>query len=127
MKKFKFAALLVCFAAMGMLFTSCKKDEDLIIGKWKNVKVVADGETITYSGDKAPVYEFKADNTLTVTYPGYGSMSGTYNLKNDVLTITYKDEDEEDTGKMNVDKLTKSKMILSDVDNKNNTAEFDKI
>lgn len=127
MKKFKFAALLVCFAAMGMLFTSCKKDEDLIIGKWKCVKTTGEGEGITYTGDNALVYEFKADNTLTATITGLGSMSGTYTLKNDVLTITYKDGDEEYSGKMNVDKLTKSKMILSDVDNKNNTAEFDKI
>ena len=123
MKKFKFAALLMCFAAMGLMFASCQKDEDLILGKWKCVKITDEDRTTTYTGDDAPIYEFKADNTLAITYQGYGSTAGTYTIKDDVLTITVMGE----STAMNVDKLTKKKMILSDPENAKNTAEFDKI
>lgn len=124
MKKFRFAALMMCFVAMGLMFTSCSKNEDLIIGKWKCVKMVSDGRTFTTPDEETGVgsiWEFKADGSLSMGVSGF-AVNGTYTLKDDVLTMTIMG----DVQKANIEKLTKSKMILSDPEDSKTTIEFDK-
>lgn len=125
MKKLKVAALLMCFVAFSFAMTSCQKAEDLIIGKWKLVKVVDNGRTYTEGEEIGSIWEFKADNTLTMgmEYAGQSiNVPGTYTIDGDKLTMTVYGEIQT----MNIDKITKSKMILSDPDKPEDTAEFEK-
>ena len=125
MKKFKVAALLMCFVAISFAMTSCQKAEDLIVGKWKMVKVVDGDHTETFTDDQGYIYEFLADNTVKMYMSGLEAyaVSGTYAIDDDVLTLTSASQPQ----KMNIDKLTKSEMILSDPENPKNIAEFKKI
>ena len=125
MKKIKFAALMMCFVAMGLMFSSCQKNEDLIIGKWKLVKVVDNNQTYTEGEEIGSIWEFKADNTMSmgIEYAGQTvSVPGTYAIDGDKLTMTIAGEPET----MNIEKLNKKTMILSDPENEKNTAEFEK-
>ena len=122
MKKFKIAALIMCFVAFSFAMTSCQKAEDLIIGKWKCVKVVSEGQTYTEGGEVGMIWEFKADNTVIVEMQGFSAPAATYTIENDVLTFSIYGE----VQKFNIDKITKSKMVLSDPENKDNIAEFEK-
>ena len=119
MKKFKIAAMLMAFVAFSFAMTSCQKAEDLIIGKWQCVKVVDDGQTYTEGENVDFTYEFKADNTLAMNGISYG----TYAVDGDVLTITVMGFSQN----LNIDKITKSKLVLSDPDKPENIAEFKKI
>lgn len=122
MKKFKIAALMMCFVAMSFAMTSCQKAEDLIIGKWKCVKVVDGEQTYTDGQNVGFTYEFKADNTIVMDVQGV-EIPGTYAIDDDVLTITVMGQ----ATKSNIDKISKSKMVLSDPENKDNIAEFEKL
>lgn len=125
MKKFRIAALMMCFVAVSMVFASCAKNEDLIVGKWKCTKIVDGDRTTTYGDSEGYIYEYLADNTVKMYMVGleaYG-VTGTYSIDGDVLTISIASQPQ----KSNIDKLTKSKMILSNPDNPSEIAEFDKM
>lgn len=125
MKKFKVAALMMCFVALGFAMTSCQKAEDLIIGKWKCVKIVDNGQTYTEGEEIGSIWEFKEDNTFTmgIEYAGQMiSVPGTYTIDGDKLTLTVMNEPET----VNIDKITKSKMVLSDPDKPADIMEFEK-
>ena len=125
MKKFKIAALLMCFVAMSFAMTSCSKsNEDLIIGKWKLTKV--EGNNAAYSNESiGSIWEFKADKTFAMTMSSF-SMNGTYTIEDDVLSVTMSAYGFSETTKMNIKTLNKSSMVLSDPDDANNTATFEK-
>lgn len=124
MKKFRIAALLMCFVALSMAFTSCQKNEDLIIGKWKLTKV--EGNSAAYSNDAiGGIWEFKADKTFTMSYESL-SYSGTYTIEDDVLNVTMSAMGFSTTTKSLIKTLNKSTMVLADVDDANNTATFAK-
>lgn len=122
MKKIKFAALAMCFVALSFAMTSCQKAEDLIIGKWKMVKMVEGDTTITSGDGIGSTYEFKAGNSFVMEYEGF-SVDGTYAIDDDVLTITMYGQ----STKSNIDKLNKSKMVLSDPDKPSDIVEFEKM
>ncbi len=117
MKKFKVAALLMCFVAMSMAFTSCQKNEDLIIGKWKCTAV--SGSSTAMHADTGVIWEFKADNTVSLV----GIPAATYTVDGDDLTISV-------AGalsiKMDIQKLNKTTMILAEDGNEANTATFER-
>lgn len=113
----------MCFVAFSFAMTSCQKAEDLIIGKWKCVKVVDDGQTYTEGNEVGMTWEFKSDNTVIVEMQGFSAPAATYSIKDDVLTLSIFGE----ATSLNIDKINKKTMILSDVDNPKNTAEFEKI
>lgn len=124
MKKFRIAALLMCFVALSMAFTSCQKNEDLIVGKWKLTKV--EGNSAAYSNDAiGGIWEFKADKTFTMSYESL-SYSGTYTIEDDVLNVTMSAMGFSTTTKSLIKTLNKSTMVLADVDDANNTATFAK-
>ena len=124
MKKFRIAALLMCFVALSMAFTSCQKNEDLIVGKWKLTKV--EGNSAAYSNDAiGGIWEFKADKTFTMSYERL-SYSGTYTIEDDVLNVTMSAMGFSTTTKSLIKTLNKSTMVLADVDDANNTATFAK-
>ena len=124
MKKFRIAALLMCFVAFSFAMTSCQKNEDLIIGKWKLTKV--EGNSAAYNNDAiGGIWEFKADKTFTMSYEGL-SYSGTYTIEDDVLNVTMSAMGFSTTTKSLIKTLNKSTMVLADVDDANNTATFAK-
>lgn len=124
MKKFRIAALLMCFVAFSFAMTSCQKNEDLIIGKWKMTKV--EGSSAAYSNDAiGAIWEFKADKTFTMSYERL-SYSGTYTIEDDVLNVTMSAMGFSTTTKSLIKTLNKSTMVLADVDDANNTATFAK-
>lgn len=124
MKKFRIAALLMCFVAFSFAMTSCQKNEDLIIGKWKLTKV--EGNSAAYSNDAiGGIWEFKADKTFTMSYERL-SYSGTYTIEDDVLNVTMSAMGFSTTTKSLIKTLNKSTMVLADVDDANNTATFAK-
>ena len=124
MKKFRIAALLMCFVAFSFAMTSCQKNEDLIIGKWKMTKV--EGSSAAYSNDAiGGIWEFKADKTFTMSYERL-SYSGTYTIEDDVLNVTMSAMGFSTTTKSLIKTLNTSTMVLADVDDANNTATFAK-
>lgn len=129
MKKFRIAALLMCFVAFSFAMTSCQKTEDLIIGKWKLTKV--EGSSAAYSNDGiGGIWEFKADNTFSITgtYEGISvTTNGTYTIEDDVLNITMQSVmGGSRTTKSTIKSISKSTMVLADPDDANNTATFEK-
>ncbi len=87
MKKFRIAALLMCFVAMSMAFTSCQKAEDLIIGKWKVTGMT--GSNISVGGiTEGAILEFTADNKLNLSYGDASALAGTYSVEGETLTYT---------------------------------------
>lgn len=124
MKKFRIAALMMCFVALSMAFTSCQKNEDLIIGKWKLTKV--EGSNAAYSSEAVGgIWEFKADKTFTMSYEGL-SYSGTYTIEDDVLNVTMSAMGFSTTTKSTIKTLNKSTMVLANPDDANSTATFEK-
>jgi hypothetical protein len=97
--KLKTFALLMCFAAGGML-VSCTKEEgykDLLVGKWQQIEAMntSTGQTfdIPQDGPLKCIVEFKRDNTFTLTneiyfYPNTFVGTGTYRIKDDILELT---------------------------------------
>lgn len=115
---------------------SSASQEDLIIGKWtiSNVALVSMNmggidvialmessgvdtqnlgieEMIENELGENPIFEFKADNTLTITANGEVDQ-GTYQLEGDQLTITTQGDPEPDTS--TVKTLTANTLILTD-------------
>ena len=125
MKKFRIAALLMCFVAFSFAMTSCQKNEDLIIGKWKMTKV--EGNSAAYSNETiGAIWEFKADKTFSLSYAGI-SYGGTYTIDDDVLSVTVNVPIVgSTTTKSLIKTLNKSTMVLADPDDANNTATFEK-
>lgn len=120
MKKFKVAALLMCFVAMSMAFTSCQKNEDLIVGKWKCTAVSASSNTM--NAGVGTIWEFKADNTVAIA----GISGATYTVDGDDLTISISMMGVSTAVKMDIQKLNKKTMILAEDGNEANTATFER-
>lgn len=120
MKKFKVAALLMCFVAMGMMFTSCQKNEDLIVGKWKCTAV--SGSSTSMHAETGAIWEFTADNKVSIE----GFSAATYTVDDDDLTITVSAFGASMSLNLDIVKLNKSTMILSEDGNEANKATFER-
>ena len=120
MKKFRIAALMMCFVALSMAFTSCQKNEDLIVGKWKCTAVSGSSASID-SSSVGTIWEFKADNTVSMS-----GFEGTYTIDGDNLTITVSAFGVSVNTKVIIQKLNKSTMILAEDGNEGNTATFER-
>lgn len=126
MKKFKTMALMMCLAAFAMVFASCQKDEDLIVGKWKLVSVSGGSTSTSDDNGIGATYEFKEDKTLTMSYQGFSIDAATWSISDDYLYITMTVGGVSDTQKSKIDTLKKKKMVLID-ESDNSKAEFEKI
>ena len=125
MKKFKLAALLMCFVALSFAMTSCQKNEDLIIGKWKMTKV--EGTNAAFSSNSLnTIWEFKADKTMSMNLSSLGAVTGTYTISGDDLEITMTVLGASQTTKIKIETLNSSTMVWSDPDNASNTATLEK-
>ncbi|MCR5445833.1 MAG: lipocalin family protein [Bacteroidales bacterium] len=120
MKKFRIAALMMCFVALSMAFTSCQKNEDLIVGKWKCTEV--SGSNSSVNAGVGAIWEFKADNTVSLA----GISAATYTVDGDDLTITVSMMGASVSTKMDIQKLNKKIMILAEDGNEANTATFER-
>ena len=120
MKKFKVAALLMCFVAMSMAFTSCQKNEDLIVGKWKCTQV--SGSSTSMNASVGAIWEFKADNTVAIE----GILAANYTIDGDDLTISVSAFEVSMNLNLDIQKLNKKTMVLSEDGNEANTATFER-
>lgn len=120
MKKFRIAALLMCFVALSMTLTSCQKNEDLIVGKWKCTEV--SGSSTSVSAGVGAIWEFKADNTVAIE----GMSAATYTVDGDDLTISMSAFGVSVSTELDILKLNKSTMILSEDGNEANKATFER-
>lgn len=120
MKKFRIAALLMCFVALSMAFTSCQKNEDLIVGKWKCTQV--SGSSTSMDAGVGSIWEFKADNTVSFD----GMPGATYAIDDDDLTISVSALGASMSIKLDIVKLNKSTMILAEDGNEANKATFER-
>lgn len=84
MKKIKVMAMLLCVATLG-LTTSCTKNEDLIVGKWKCI--YSEGAVNPVSEVIDVQYEFTAGGKLKMTQNGQTATVAKYKVADDQLTI----------------------------------------
>lgn len=120
MKKFRIAALLMCFVALSMTMTSCQKNEDLIVGKWKCTAV--SGSSTSMDASVGAIWEFTADNKVSIE----GVSGATYTVDGDKLTITVDAYVTTISIKCDIQKLNKTTMILAEEGNESNTATFER-
>jgi hypothetical protein len=124
-KSFKTLVAVVC-AALTFGLTSCAKDaEDLIIGTWDFVSMemtMTYGdedpyvETITPGEGESTTYTFKKDGTfemIDVTADGTTTGTGTYTVKDNKITMSYTDEDGENTETYDIKSIDKKAMTLN--------------
>ena len=115
---------MLLFVVSMTALTSCKKtSKNLIVGKWEctAASYTEDGETETFTELNGMIWEFKADGTVIGIMPddldNGTDISVKYAIVDNVLTMTYTDEDgdpEKET--YTIKELTKSKLVLEESD-----------
>ena len=113
---------MLLFVVSMTALTSCsKKSENLIVGKWEctTASYTEDGETQSFTDLNGMIWEFKADGTVIGIMPddldNGTDISVKYAIVDNVLTLTYTDEDgdlEKET--YTIKELTKSKLVLEE-------------
>ena len=119
----------VAFAALTLSLTGCSKDpEDLIIGSWEMTDMTFSmtssatpdqpwTETFTPENGESYVLTFKKDGSLTIVNTdadGTTTETGTYDVDDDKLTMTYKDDEGDNaTETYTISSIDKKQMILS--------------
>ena len=129
------AMLLFVFSMTAL--TSCNKEaENLIVGKWECTTATYTDEGSTYSVPEliGMIWEFKANGDLIGTLLDVEdddyTAEASYVILGNILTITSTDLDGDvDTESYVIKELTKSKLVLEETDEWNETAvlEFKKI
>ena len=134
-KTLKVMAMLLFMVSMTAL-TSCNKQaENLIVGKWECTTATYIEEGVSYPVPELTgmVWEFKANGDLIATASLDGvenTATVTYVILGDVLTVTSVELDGEiDTEAYDIKELTKSKLVLEQTDDWDETLviEFKKI
>ena len=129
------AMLLFVFSMTAL--TSCNKEaENLIVGKWECTTATYTDEGSTYSVPEliGMIWEFKANGDLIGTLLDVEdddyTAEASYVILGNILTITSTDLDGDiDTESYVIKELTKSKLVLEETDERDETAilEFKKI
>ena len=129
------AMLLFVFSMTAL--TSCNKEaENLIVGKWECTTATYTDEGSTYSVPEliGMIWEFKANGDLIGTILDVEdddyTAEASYVILGNILTITSTDLDGDvDTESYVIKELTKSKLVLEETDEWDETAvlEFKKI
>ena len=129
------AMLLFVFSMTAL--TSCNKEaENLIVGKWECTTATYTDEGSTYSVPEliGMIWEFKANGDLIGTLLDVEddeyTAEASYVILGNILTITSTDLDGDvDTESYVIKELTKSKLVLEETDEWDETAvlEFKKI
>ena len=120
MKKVKAIALTLCVAA-SMMLTSCAKNQDLIIGKWKCLS--AEGVTNGMTEDVGSVYEFKANGKVAIVMAGQ-NVEFKYSISESTLTIG----EGKEASKSDIDILTEKALKISRTGkNKASVVDYERI
>ena len=137
MKKALKAMAMLLFVFSMTALTSCNKEaENLIVGKWECTTATYTDEGSTYSVPEliGMIWEFKANGDLIGTLLDVEdddyTAEASYVILGNVLTITSTDLDGDiDTESYVIKELTKSKLVLEETDEWDETAvlEFKKI
>lgn len=107
MKKVKAIALTLCVAA-SMMLTSCAKNQDLIIGKWKCLSVSPVEASNGMTEDVGSVYEFKANGKVAIVMAGQ-NVEFKYSISESTLTIG----EGKEASKSDIDILTEKALKIS--------------
>ena len=137
MKKALKAMAMLLFVFSMTALTSCNKEaENLIVGKWECTTATYTDEGSTYSVPEliGMIWEFKANGDLIGTLLDVEdddyTAEASYVILGNILTITSTDLDGDiDTESYVIKELTKSKLVLEETDEWDETAvlEFKKI
>ena len=137
MKKALKAMVMLLFVFSMTALTSCNKEaENLIVGKWECTTATYTDEGSTYSVPEliGMIWEFKANGELIGTLLDVEdddyTAEASYVILGNILTITSTDLDGDiDTESYVIKELTKSKLVLEETDEWDETAvlEFKKI
>jgi uncharacterized protein (TIGR03066 family) len=137
MKKALKAMVMLLFVFSMTALTSCNKEaENLIVGKWECTTATYTDEGSTYSVPEliGMIWEFKANGDLIGTLLDVEdddyTAEASYVILGNILTITSTDLDGDvDTESYVIKELTKSKLVLEETDEGDETAvlEFKKI
>ena len=137
MKKALKAMAMLLFVFSMTALTSCNKEaENLIVGKWECTTATYTDEGSTYSVPEliGMIWEFKANGDLIGTILDVEdddyTAEASYVILGNILTITSTDLDGDvDTESYVIKELTKSKLVLEETDEWDETAvlEFKKI
>ena len=137
MKKALKAMAMLLFVFSMTALTSCNKEaENLIVGKWECTTATYTEEGSTYSVPEliGMIWEFKANGDLIGTLLDVEdddyTAEASYVILGNILTITSTDLDGDvDTESYVIKELTKSKLVLEETDEWDETAvlEFKKI
>lgn len=116
-KTFKFVALALVMVSM-FAMSSCKKTEKLIVGEWtvSEIKDIPDAEMDPeeVAMMKLVTFTFNDDNTMTLGVAGFFSMPGTYEIDDDILTISTVSDGESDVEKYLIKSISKKEMCWGD-------------
>jgi hypothetical protein len=136
MKKALKAMVMLLFVVSMTTLTSCNKEaEKLIVGKWECTSAVDTDYSISHTMPWliGMVWEFKTNGDFigTIDDDEYGdvTVSASYSILADVLTITYIDEDGDvESESYIIKELTKTKLVIKDSDwDEEAMVEFKKI
>ena len=123
---------MLLFVVSMTALTSCKKTStETIVGKWECTAASSteDGVTQSITYLNGMIWEFNTDGTVTSslnadTFNG----TATYVKANNLLTITYTDDDEIENNMYTIKELTSSKLLLEKTNgNRIITYEFKRI
>ena len=123
---------MLLFAVSTTALASCKKtSEGPIVNKWSCTAVSYTEDGVTHSVPHLinMIWEFNADGTVTSSLNGEtNDGTATYAIVDNVLTITYTDDDEIEMESYTIKELTNSKLLLEKHDdNRIIKYEFKKI
>lgn len=110
--KFKLIGVAVLLAATTLMFASCQKTEDKLVGKWKITKAPSD-----LSDDKGETWTFKEGGSVSF-FMGGEDIDGDWSVSNENLTIDGtldygEGEKFKISGDFTIDELDKKALSLS--------------
>lgn len=109
----KLSTLILLFGVLlTFCMTSCQKNENLIVGKWKVVRATGDESYWYFSQDKGSIWTFKENGDCYVTLEGY-ELYGYYDISDKFLTIMVNFDGSRVVWDLDIDELNKEEMSLS--------------
>lgn len=102
------AAVLLVVVTFVIALISKNNVENSIVGTWETIGGYNDNEYVELDEDDRTEWEFKSNNKLRID-----DQIGTYTIDDDILTISSKDYDDEDS--FRIVKVTRKKLVLEKI------------
>ncbi len=102
------AAVLLVVVTFVIALISKNNVENSIVGTWETIGGYNDSGYVELDEDDRTEWEFKSNNKLRID-----DQIGTYTIDDDILTISSKDYDDEDS--FMIVKVTRKKLVLEEI------------